>query len=137
MAALARVKHPGSGRDLVTDGHVQNVEVDDDGSARFQFLLRPDDPGDLVKEARAAVEALEGVTDVRINVQLPQMTGSGGGGGGGGRKGGLKPGSVPAPTPKPGILSDVRHIIAVSSGKGAWASRWWRRTWLPPWRAGA
>jgi ATP-binding protein involved in chromosome partitioning len=119
MAALARVKHPGSGRDLVTDGHVQNVEVDDDGSARFQFLLRPDDPGDLVKEARAAVEALEGVTDVRINVQLPQMTGSGGGGGGGGgRKGGLKPGSVPAPTPKPGLLSDVRHIIAVSSGKG-------------------
>jgi ATP-binding protein involved in chromosome partitioning len=38
--------------------------------------------------------------------------------GGGGRRGGLKPGSVPAPTPKPGILKNVRHVVAVSSGKG-------------------
>jgi ATP-binding protein involved in chromosome partitioning len=114
MSALAKIAHPGSGRDLVAGGHVQNVEVDEKGAARFQFLLRPEDPGDLVKEARAAVEALEGITDVKINVQLPQM----GTAGGGGRRGGLKPGSVPAPTPKPGILSDVRHVIAVSSGKG-------------------
>jgi ATP-binding protein involved in chromosome partitioning len=114
MAVLARIPHPGSGRDLVAGGHVQNVEVDDDGTARFQFLLRPEDPGDLVKQARAAVESLDGVSEVKINVQLPQMAG----GGGGGRQGGLKPGSVPAPTPKPGVLTDVRHVIAVSSGKG-------------------
>jgi ATP-binding protein involved in chromosome partitioning len=115
MAALARVRHAGTGRDLVASGHVQNVEVDADGRARFQFLLRPDDPGELVKEARAAVEALDGISDVRINMQLPQMTG---GGSPGGRQGGLKPGSVPAPTPKPDILSNVRHVVAVSSGKG-------------------
>jgi ATP-binding protein involved in chromosome partitioning len=114
MAALARVSHPGSGRDLIAGGHVQNIEVEDGGTVRFQFLLRPDDPGDLVKEARAAVESLDGVTDVKVNVQLPQMTP----GGGGGRQGGLKPGSVPAPTPKPGLLSDVSHFVAVSSGKG-------------------
>jgi ATP-binding protein involved in chromosome partitioning len=114
MAALARIPHPGSGRDLVAGGHVQNVEVDDDGTARFQFLLRPEDPGDLVKQARGAVEGLDGVSEVKINVQLPQMAT----GGGGGRQGGLKPGSVPAPTPKPGLLTDVRHVIAVSSGKG-------------------
>ncbi|HSH76661.1 MAG TPA: Mrp/NBP35 family ATP-binding protein [Longimicrobiales bacterium] len=119
MAALARISHPGSGRDLVAGGHVQNVEVDEGGTARFQFLLRPEDPGDLVKQARAAVEALEGIADVKINVQLPQMAPSSGGqGGGGGRRGGLRPGSVPAPTPKPGILPEVRHVIAVSSGKG-------------------
>jgi len=118
MAALSRIRHPVSGRDLVAGGHVQNVEVDDDGTARFQFLLRPEDPGELVKEARAAIEALDGVRDVKINVQLPQMAGSGSGGAGGGRQGGLKPGSVPAPTPKPGVLSEVRHVIAVSSGKG-------------------
>ncbi len=116
MSALARIKHPGTGRDLVSGGHVQNVEIGAGGAARFQFLLRPEDPSDLVKEARAAVEALEGITEVKVNVQLPQMGPSGGGGGG--RKGGLKPGSVPAPTPKPGVLSDVRHVIAVSSGKG-------------------
>jgi ATP-binding protein involved in chromosome partitioning len=114
MAALARISHPATGRDLVAGGHVQNVEVGAEGGVRFQFLLRPEDPGDLVKQARAAVEGLPGVTDLKVNVQLPQMAAAGGGG----RKGGLKPGSVPAPTPKPGILSKVRHIIAVSSGKG-------------------
>ncbi len=113
MAALARIVHPDSGRDLVADGHVQDIEVDGEGRALFRFLLRPEDPGDLVKEARATVEAVEGITSVKINVQLPQMAPSGGG-----RQGGLKPGSVPAPTPKPGILSDVRHVVAVSSGKG-------------------
>jgi ATP-binding protein involved in chromosome partitioning len=115
MAALARQKHPVSGRDLIAGGHVQNLEVDDDGNVRFQFLLQPEDPGDLVKQARAVVEGLEGVTAVKINVQLPQMSG---GAAGGGTQGGLKPGSVPAPTPKPGLLADVGHIIAVSSGKG-------------------
>jgi ATP-binding protein involved in chromosome partitioning len=115
MAALARIQHPGSGRDLVAGGHVQNLEVDEEGNARFQFLLQPQDPGDLVKEARAAVEAVEGIVQVKINVQLPQMAAGGGGGGG---QGGLQPGSVPAPTPQPGLLGDVRHVIAVSSGKG-------------------
>jgi len=116
MAALARIKHPSSGRDLVAGGHVQHVEVDDDGQTRFQFQLRPEDPGDLVKEARAAVEGIDGVTGLKINVQLPQMGAAGDSGGG--RSGGIKPGTVPAPTPQPGVLSDVRHIIAVSSGKG-------------------
>jgi ATP-binding protein involved in chromosome partitioning len=116
MATLARIAHPATGRDLVSGGHVQGVEVGEDGVAHFQFMLGPADPKELVKEARSAVAALDGITAVKINVQLPQMGPAGGGGGG--RRGGLKPGSVPAPTPKPGILSDVRHVVAVSSGKG-------------------
>jgi len=115
MAALARIKHPGTGRDLVASGHVQNLEVDDAGAARFQFLLQPDDPGDLLKVARAAVEVLEGISEVKINVQLPQMAAGASPGGG---PGGLKPGSVPAPTPQPGLLRQVGRVIAVSSGKG-------------------
>ena len=114
MAALSRIRHPGSGRDLIAGGHVQNVEVGDDGVVHYQFLLRPEDSGELVKEARSATEAVQDVTDVKINVQLPQMAASGGKG----RQGGLKPGSVPAPTPKPGILTSVKQVIAVSSGKG-------------------
>jgi len=98
----------------MASGHVQNLEVEDDGAVRFAFLLRPEDPGDLVKAARAAVEGVKGVSSVKVNVQLPQMAAAGGGG----RHGGLRPGSVPAPTPKPDILSNVRHVIAVSSGKG-------------------
>ena len=114
MAALSRVQHPASGRDLVASGHVQNMEVDDGGDVRFSFLMRPEDPSELVKLARAAAEGVDGVGSVKVNVQLPQMAASGGGG----RQGGLRPGSVPAPTPKPGILTQVKHVVAVSSGKG-------------------
>ncbi|HBV05552.1 MAG TPA: hypothetical protein DEF01_02365, partial [Gemmatimonadetes bacterium] len=102
-SALAAVKDPGSGRDLVAAGVVQNLEADESGSVRFQFQLGSDDASDLLKQARSTVEALEGVSDVKINVQLPQMAAGGQGNSGGG----LKPGSVPAPTPKPGLVSQV------------------------------
>jgi ATP-binding protein involved in chromosome partitioning len=111
MAALSRVNHSGSGKDVLASGHVQGVEVDASGEVRFSFLMRADDPADLVKEARSAAEAVAGVKAVKVNVQLPQM-------GPKGKQGGIKPGSVPAPTPKPGILTDVKHVVAVSSGKG-------------------
>ena len=114
MSELSRIKHPGTSRDLVAGGNDQGLEADPDGLVRFQFLLRPDDPPDLVKTARLACEAIEGVSEVKIDVQLPQMTP----GGETGRQGGLQPGSVPAPTPQPGILSSVKQVIAVSSGKG-------------------
>lgn len=115
-ATLSRIDHPETGRDLVSGGQIQNLEVDGSGEVHFQFALQMGDPGGaLVKEARTAVEQVEGVRSVKINVQLPQMSGGAGGGGG---KPGLQPGSVPAPTPKPGLLSQVDHVIAVSSGKG-------------------
>jgi ATP-binding protein involved in chromosome partitioning len=120
LAALSRVVHPGSGQDVVTTGHVQNVTVGEDGDVRFSFQLRPEDPGSIVKEARAAAEGVQGVDAVKVNVQLPSSgaTPSAGGGRGGGAGGRLEPGSVPAPTPRPGLLPRVDHVFAVSSGKG-------------------
>lgn len=109
---LSRIPHPGSGKDLMTGGHVQDLDVDEAGVVRCRFLLGAEDSGNLVKQARAALEALDGVSEVKINVQLPQMAPAAGGGRG------LKPGSVPAPTPRPGVLSQVAHVVAVSSGKG-------------------
>ena len=114
MAALSRIEAAGEDRDLIASGHVQNLEVEGDGTVRFTFLLRPGDQGDLVKNARSAVEGLPGVRSVKVNVQLPQMAQAGPEG----RQGGLRPGTVPAPTPKPNVLAGVRHVIAVSSGKG-------------------
>lgn len=115
MDALAAVSDPTAGTDLVSSGKVRDVAVSDDGDARFSVVLTPDDPGTLVREARRAAEAVDGIGRVKVNVQLPKAdthatprTPSGG----------LKPGSVPAPTPKAGILSNVRSVIAVSSGKG-------------------
>jgi len=112
--ALGAVDREGESIDLLTSGHVRDLEVSESGDVRFSFQLKADDPGGLVKDARRVTEAVEGVGKVKIDVQLPQ-TGSAAPAGGGG---GLKPGSVPAPTPKPGLLPGVGAVVAVSSGKG-------------------
>lgn len=112
MVALAGLKHPASGKDLVASGHVQKLRADGD-TVRLEFHLRPDDPSDLVPRARETLSAVRGVGQVKIDVQLPQMAGSAAP-----RRGGLRPGSVPAPTPKPDILPGVGRVVAVSSGKG-------------------
>jgi ATP-binding protein involved in chromosome partitioning len=109
-AALSEVRTAG-GQDVISSGHVQSIEVDGDGKATFQFLLRPEDPGTLVREARAAAEAVEGVTKVKIDVRLPNAPQQQ-------SRRGLQPGSVPAPTPDDALVANIDHVVAVSSGKG-------------------
>lgn len=119
--ALRAVVHPETGKDLIAGGQVQELEVDETGAVQFSFQLQGKEPEGLVKAARSAVEQLAGVTRVRVNLQLPQ-SGSDrpavARGRAPARARGLQPGSVPAPTPDPRLLSDVEHVIAVSSGKG-------------------
>ena len=55
-AALRGMKNPRTGSDLLASDSVQGLEVDGEGKVRFQFLLRPDDAGSLVRDTRAAVE---------------------------------------------------------------------------------
>jgi ATP-binding protein involved in chromosome partitioning len=123
LEALAGVRHPATGRDVVESGHVQGLEVDETGDVHFSFGIQADDPGGLVRQARGAVEALDGIGAVKINVTLPQS---------GQAPGSLEPptssvpargaargpGVVPAPTPKAGILGEDTRVVAVSSGKG-------------------
>lgn len=129
--ALSGVRHPASGRDIVSSGRVQQLEIDERGLVRFAFHLKPDDPGSLVKSARTAAGAVRGVSGVRVNVQLPRSVPATGASAGPSPPAGspapspappgpsrLVPGSVPAPTPRPGILADTRYVVAVSSGKG-------------------
>jgi ATP-binding protein involved in chromosome partitioning len=113
LKALSGIPSPSEG-DPVSRGQVQNLEVGEDGSVRFSFFMTHDDPGSLVKDLRSAAEAVEGVTSVKVNVQLPQAAPSGPPG----PQGGPQPGTVPAPTPQSDLLPDVDRIIAVSSGKG-------------------
>jgi ATP-binding protein involved in chromosome partitioning len=126
-SALRQVVHPHTGDDVLTGGLVQNLDVSDGGEVRFAILLRPEDPGSLVRETRTAASEVPGVTKVKVNVQLPQtgatpaaapQAGAGAVAGTASSGGGLKPGSVPAPTPRPGLLSQVEFVVAVSSGKG-------------------
>ena len=117
QAALQALTNPRTGADLWRGGHIRELETDPDGLVRFQFVLGQEDPGTLVREARAAVEALEGVSRVKIDVKLPNApTGGRAGHGAAGRP--LKAGTVPAPTPDTAIAAHIGRIIAVSSGKG-------------------
>lgn len=114
-SALGAVRNPGTGQSVVSAGQVQDLEVDEGGRVRFAFLLRSDDPGELVREVRQAVEGVAGVSEVKVNVRLPQA--ATGRAAARARPGG-RPGAVPAPTPRPGLLPEVEHVVAVSSGKG-------------------
>ena len=144
--ALGGVVNPATGQDVIACGQVAGVTVDERGNARFVFSLRRGDPGSLVRQARAAAEAVDGISAVKVDVRLPQSpaaaeqetgpdarspeatrpaapesTASGLSRRPPSRqppKRGLQPGSVPAPTPKPGVLAGVRRIVAISSGKG-------------------
>ena len=132
--ALEGVVNPATGQDVVAGGQVAEVAVDDEGRTRFAFSLRKGDPGALVRQARAAAGSVDGVSSVKVDVQLPQTPQGGtktpappGRQSRGAPAGtvperpprrGLQPGSVPAPVPQPGILPGVARIVAVSSGKG-------------------
>lgn len=122
-AALSDIEHPSSGGTLMSAGIVHDLEVTPEGDVRFAFELNPQDPSRLVKDARAAVQAVEGVGKVRLNVTLPQAGSAAPPPAGHAQPAapphrGLVPGSVPAPTPAPGLLPEVGHVVAVSSGKG-------------------
>jgi ATP-binding protein involved in chromosome partitioning len=109
--ALQSVK-TSTGQDVVASGHVQSIDLDDNGVVRFQFLLRPEDPGTLVREVRSTAEGVEGITKVKIDVRLPNAPQQQS------RGRPLQPGSVPAPTPDDSLVANIEHVIAVSSGKG-------------------
>jgi ATP-binding protein involved in chromosome partitioning len=112
-AALTTIRHPVTGDDIVSSGRVREMEVLEDGTVRFKFALQADDPGTLVRLARGAAEKVEGVQKVKIDISLPAagapLPKS---------KSPLRAGNVPAPTPNPNLVPGVRHIVAVSSGKG-------------------
>jgi ATP-binding protein involved in chromosome partitioning len=118
-AALTQVTVSGTDEDVISSGRVRELRVEEGGIVRFRFVLRPDDPGALVRQARAVAEKVEGVDKVRIDVGLPAAAGGAARPRPPGRAApGAPPGAVPAPSPRPNLLPGVDRIIAVSSGKG-------------------
>ena len=113
--ALAGIRNPRVDNDLLSAGMIQNLAVTDDGKVSFTFLLAPDDPATLVRQARAAVQAVEGVRrdEVKITVTNPagpaKVTHA--------APTGASP-AAPAPAPSPAEQPNLGRIIAVSSGKG-------------------
>src|SRR5690349_24839426 len=113
--ALSQLKNPRSGTDVLSSAMVKDLAVDDAGTVTFTFLLGRDDPGSLAREVRKVVQAVEGVTAVRVNVTdassgaagtAPRQTGPG-----------PRAGTVPPP-PTPMDLPHLGAVLAISSGKG-------------------
>jgi ATP-binding protein involved in chromosome partitioning len=118
--ALTNVRNPRVDNDVISAGMVQDLEVSAGGVVSFRFVLSPDDPAPLVREARRALKDVDGVTDVRIEVVEPPSRGAAGRG--------ARPASRSVPTPEPAHqhgppepsadLGQLGRIIAISSGKG-------------------
>lgn len=112
-SALARVRNPRLGTDLLSAGMIRDLSVTDDGKVAFTFLLSRDDPATLVREARAALVAIEGVRkeDVKISVVDPS---------GPAHATHAPPGASPVapPPPVPPEQPNLGRIVAISSGKG-------------------
>ena len=112
-AALDSVVNPTTSQSVLA-GQVEELSVED-GVVAFGFALGGQDPGTLVRDTRSAVEAVEGVEKVKIDVRLPQTMQAQS------QQAPQRqpaPGSVPAPKPQTGGLPGVDHFVAVSSGKG-------------------
>ena len=60
-AALARIQNPRLENDLLSAGMIRDLAVSSDGAVSFTFLLAPEDPATLVRQARGAVQEVEGV----------------------------------------------------------------------------
>src|ERR1041385_3307015 len=113
--ALSPLKNPRSGGDILSAGMVKGLVVAGDGTVPFTFLLGRDDPGSLAGKVRKAVQGVQGVTGVRLNV----TDASSGAEGTAPRQPAPRPGpgGVPPP-PTPDELAHLGTVLAISSGKG-------------------
>ena len=116
--SLSRIRNPRTGADLFSTQQVRDIATTTTGRVRLTLLLGAQDDPALAKEVRQAVEQVQGVTDVELDVQAASAPS--------GRSGGGRtlpvmdqapaPARPAAPTPK--HYPNLGRIIAVSSGKG-------------------
>ncbi|MFI5310619.1 MAG: P-loop NTPase [Gemmatimonadales bacterium] len=118
--ALARIVNPRTGRDLVSSEQVRDVATTTDGMVRLTLLLAANDDATLARDVRHALEALEGVAGVRVDVKDSGEAPAG-------RKGvsartlpvmDASPQAPRVAAPTPVTYPNLGRIIAVSSGKG-------------------
>ena len=124
--ALERVVNPRTGANVVASEMVRDVGVTREGRVRFTMFLDARDPASLVRDARQAVEQVDGVKEVRVDVRDPAQ-------------GAAPAAATPKPAgralpvmgqepqsrraqaphaPTPVAYPKLGRILAVSSGKG-------------------
>ena len=112
-AALARIQNPRLESDLLSAGMIRDLAVSPDGAVSFKFLLSSEDPATLVRQARTAVQEIEGVRRdaVKISVTNPAGPAKVTHGAPAGGEAGPPPPAAPE-------MPNLGRIIAISSGKG-------------------
>ncbi|HEY2897646.1 MAG TPA: Mrp/NBP35 family ATP-binding protein [Gemmatimonadaceae bacterium] len=72
--ALQGVVNPRTSEDVIRSGMIRDVAVTVEGRVRFTILLEAQDPASLVREVRQAVERVDGVHEVRVDVRDPSQS---------------------------------------------------------------
>ena len=121
--ALSRVRHPRTGKDVLASEVVRDIATTTTGKVHLTLLVAPGDDPVIARSVRQAIEQIEGVTEVHVQVAdeatfhasrkapsasgraLPVIN----------QQPAAAP-RVPAPTPIP--YPNLGRIIAISSGKG-------------------
>ena len=115
-AALSQIQNSRLDNDLLSAGLIRDLAAGDDGRVSFTFLLGQEDPATLVRQARAAIRGIVGVSEVKITVQDP-----GGPPAPQHARPGPSPGTMPGgppPPPPPPTAPELGRVVAISSGKG-------------------
>lgn len=104
--SLRSVRYPGFSRDIVSFGLVKDVRVEgDDLHVRIEVQTRdPQVPEAIFKDCHAILDAIPGVGQVKVQIDVKDAPGGAGG-------------QAADPTGKSSIPG-VKKIIAVASGKG-------------------
>lgn len=133
---LATVRNPRTGADVMAAEQVRDIATSVDGKVRLTLLLAPEDDATLVRDVRQAIERLDGVADVRVDVRDPAQSEptparrapnpamsqpKAPAAGGMGRALPVMeaaPQKAPPKVPEPVAYPHLGRVIAVSSGKG-------------------
>src|SRR6185503_6099921 len=67
--ALAGIRDPRTGTDVLRAEKVRDIATTTSGKVRLTLLLTPEDDPTLARDVRRALEQLEGVTEVRVDVR--------------------------------------------------------------------
>jgi ATP-binding protein involved in chromosome partitioning len=129
VEALGGVTNPRTGHTLIEGAMIRDLALSDDGKVRLTFLLGAQDPASLVRDVRQAIERVDGVTEVRVDVKDPSQA----------QRSSSHAPPAPAPNPRalpvmeppraaagpqrpappaPVTYPNLGRIIAISSGKG-------------------
>jgi ATP-binding protein involved in chromosome partitioning len=132
--ALSKVINPRTAADVLSGSQVRNIATSTEGRVRLTLILSAEDDATLARDVRQAVERVDGVTDVRVDVkdasEMPESAANAaptrsasGAPAAAPKRAALpvmdqKPAAARVAAPTPVSYPNLGKVIAVSSGKG-------------------